>query len=92
MIVDLGLDEAAELLVDKVPILQDLLPSPDALTLMGHPLPPDVHGCLELLEPLISCKVPRFPDHASATLAALNHLLEHDEALKLSPIDIVWKL
>ena len=92
MIVELGLDEAAELLVDEVPILQDLLPSPDALALMRHPLPPDVHGCLELLEPLVPSKVPRFSDHASPALTALNHLLEHDEALKLSPVDVVWKL
>ena len=92
LIVKLWLDEAAELLVNKVSVFQHLFPGPDALTLVRNPLSPDFHRCLELLEPLVALKIFRFTNHASASLTALHYLLEHYETLKLRSIHVVWQL
>lgn len=92
LVVEMGLDEAAELLINEVPVLENLFPGSDAFALMGHPFSPDVHRSFQLLQPLVSYQVSSFSDHAAPSLATLDNLLEHDEALELGSVDIVWQL
>ena len=50
MILVLGVDDVAtDLLKNEVPILEDLFPSLDVLTVVRDPFSPDVHGRFELL-------------------------------------------
>ena len=86
------LNEIAQLLIDEIPVLKHLFPGSDALALMGHSFSPDVHGRLQLLQPLIASEVSRLSDHASAAFAALHDLLEHDETFELSSVDVIWEL
>lgn len=91
-LIELRLDKAAQLFVNKVPILQNLFPGPNAFALVRHSFSPDVHSCLELLQPLITDKVSGLSDHTAAALTTFNYLLEHDETLKLGSVHVVWKL
>lgn len=59
---------------------------------MWNSLPPDIHGCLEFLQSLMSRKISSLSDHASTALATLDDLLEHYETLKLGTVDVVGKL
>ena len=91
-LIELRLNEAAQLFVNKVSILQNLLPCPYAFALVRYSFSPDVHRSFQLLQPFVSYQISCFPDHAAPSLATLDDLLEHDETLKLGSVDIVWQL
>jgi len=91
-LIELRLNEAAQLFVNKVSILQNLLPCPYAFALVRYSFSPDVHRCLELFQPLVTDKIASLSYHTTATLTAFNYLLEHNETFKLSSIHVVWKL
>ena len=86
------LDVSAQLLEDEVPVLEHLLPGPDALAFVRYSLSPDIHRGLQLLELLATTVRARLSNHRTAALTALDDLLEHDETLELRAIDIVRKL
>lgn len=85
------MDNGTESLIDEVSVLNHFLPSPDTLARMRNSFPSDIHGSLQLLDPLLANEVPGFSDHAFASFTALHNLLEEYEALNLSSIDIVWQ-